>query len=266
MQFNTTGVGGFSRNLIAAAVIAVCGSAMAQTGPNRVYLEQIGSSNTITVEQVGSTNQVGGTAGNVVVDNTGVTTLTPSAPSTSNYATVTGSTNVIGINQTGSNNSAQYNMTGSNNNFTSNITGNNNQNRLVMGSANAAANFNTVTETVAGDNNLILQNVQASNVTSTVNMTGSTNQVTTDLLSSRGTSNIAITGNNNVITAEQTGVAGANGHVLVNTVAGDFNSIVTQQQGSIDTVVNLQTTGSFNTITVRSSDSTIVNPATAIQR
>lgn len=263
---STTGVGGFSRNLIAAAVIAICGTATAQTGPNKVYLEQIGSSNTITIEQIGATNQVGGTAGNVSVDNTGVTTLTPSAPSSANYATVTGSNNMIGISQTGSNNSAQYNITGSNNNYNSNIVGDNNQTRLIMGSGNAAANYNTVTETVAGSNNLIMQNIQASNVVSTTSISGSTNQVTKDLLSNRGTSNVTISGNNNVITAEQSGVAGANGHSLINTVTGDYNSITTQQQGAIDTTVSLQTTGSFNTITVRSSDSAIVNPKTAIQR
>jgi hypothetical protein len=266
MQLYTKGVGGFSRNLIAAAVIAICGTAAAQTGPNKVYLEQIGNSNTITVEQVGATNNVGGTAGNVSVDGTGVTTLTPSTPSTANYATVTGSNNTVSLNQTGSNNSAQYNITGSNNAYTSNITGDNNQTRLVMGSGNATANYNTVTETVAGNNNLIMQNVQASNVISTTSITGSTNQVTKDLQSNRGTSNVTIGGNNNVITAEQTGVAGANGHSLINTVSGDFNSITTQQQGGVDTTVNLQTTGSFNTITVRSSDAAIVNPKTAIQR
>lgn len=266
MQFYTKGVGGFSRNIIAATVIAICSAASAQTGPNKVYLEQIGSSNTITIEQIGTTNNVGGTAGNVSVDGTGVTTLAPSEPSVSNYATIVGANNAIGINQLGSNNSAQYNITGSNNNYISNVAGDNNQTRLIIGTGGTPANNNTVSENVIGSNNLILQNVQGSNVVSNVNISGSTNQVTTDLLSSRGSSNVAINGSNNVINAEQTGAAGANGHVLINTVTGDYNSITTQQQGGIDTTVNLQTTGSFNTITVRSSDSTIVNPNTAIQR
>ena len=30
------------------------------TGPNNVYLEQIGNSNTVTVEQIGGTNNIGG--------------------------------------------------------------------------------------------------------------------------------------------------------------------------------------------------------------
>ena len=238
----------------------------AATGPNKVYLEQIGSTNTITVQQIGGTNNVGGTAGNVVVDTSGVTTFTPDAPSSTNYATLTGSNNVIGLSQTGSNNSAQYSITGSNNNYNSIIAGNNNQTRLIMGNGNTTANYNTVTETVLGSNNLLLQNVQGSNIVSNIGIVGSTNQVTTDLLSSRGSANIQITGSTNVINAEQTGTAGSTGHVLVNNVIGDYNSITTQQQGSNDTTIDLKTTGSFNTITVRSSDTSIVNSRTAIAR
>ena len=89
-------------------------NAMAQsTGPNKVYLEQIGDSNTITIEQVGGTNNVGGISnqnGTPTVDNTGITTLTPSEPSTTNYATINGSSNQVGITQHGNNNSAQYNI------------------------------------------------------------------------------------------------------------------------------------------------------------
>ena len=47
---------------------------------------------------------------------------------------------------------------------------------------------------------------------------------------------------------------------------GGYNSITTQQQGTNDTTVNIQTTGSNNTITVRSSNSTIASPVSAIAR
>jgi hypothetical protein len=60
--------------------------------------------------------------------------------------------------------------------------------------------------------------------------------------------------------------AGANGHYLKQVVAGDFNSVTTQQQGSNDTTVDIRATGSHNTITVRTSSSTIASPATAIVR
>lgn len=253
-----------------AVVAFVSLNAVAQqntaTGPNKVYLEQIGDTNTIVVNQIGGTNNLGGTNGNVSVDGTGITTLTPDAPSVTNYATTTGANNTVTVNQTGSNNSAQYNIKGSNNNYSSTVTGDNNQTKLTMGTANVAASNNTVTETITGSNNLIIQNVTGSNVTSTIGISGGTNQVTTDLQSSRGNANIQILGSNNVINAEQTGAAGAAGHVLINTVTGDYNSIITQQQGTNDTTIDLQTTGSFNTITVRQSNSAIVNPKTAIAR
>jgi hypothetical protein len=48
--------------------------------------------------------------------------------------------------------------------------------------------------------------------------------------------------------------------------AGDYNSITTQQQGFNDTTVNIKTTGDHNTITVRTSSTSIVNPVSAIAR
>ena len=76
----------------------------------------------------------------------------------------------------------------------------------------------------------------------------------------------SVTGSYNVMNFQQTDAAGANGHVLVNTVSGDYNSITTQQQGTNDTTVNINTTGSHNTITVRTSSATIVSPGLAIAR
>ena len=120
------------RSLISVLALMFVGSAYAvdATGPNSVYVEQIGNTNTVTIEQVGGTNTVGGTAGSTAVDNTGLTTLTVTAPSTSNYATINGSSNTVGITQTGSSDSAQYNIKGSNNSYTSTVTGNSNQTKL----------------------------------------------------------------------------------------------------------------------------------------
>ena len=115
--------------LLVAALLFSTGimAQSASTGPNKVYLEQIGSSNTITIEQVGGTNNVGGTGGSVAVATTGISTLTVTAPSSTNYATINGSSNTVGITQTGSSDSAQYNIKGSNNSYTSTVTGNSNQ-------------------------------------------------------------------------------------------------------------------------------------------
>jgi hypothetical protein len=70
----------------------------------------------------------GSTPGMVVL-----TTLTPDAPSSTNYGTITGSTNTVNITQTGNANSSQYNIRGSNNSYTTNMLGNGNQTRLTVG-------------------------------------------------------------------------------------------------------------------------------------
>ena len=66
--------------------------------------------------------------------------------------------------------------------------------------------------------------------------------------------------------ADVVDAAGAGGHYLKQVIAGDFNSVSTQQQGSNDTTVDIRATGSHNTITVRSSSGIIANPITAIAR
>jgi hypothetical protein len=104
------------------------------------------------------------------------------------------------------------------------------------------------------------------NITSSTVLLGSSNQVTKELKSSNGTSDIDVTGNSNIFNIQQVDAAGANGHYLKQVVAGDFNSVTTQQQGSNDTTVDIRATGSHNTITVRTSSGTIASPATAIVR
>ena len=201
------------------------------------------------------------------VAGTGITTLTPDAPSSTNYGTITGSTNVVNITQTGNANSSQYNIRGNENSYTTNMLGNGNQTRLTIGNPNAAANNeNVITEQIIGDNNMIIQDLVGSNIITNTVLDGDNNQVTSSLLSSRGSVSNVVTGNANVFNIQQLDAAGANGHVLAMMTTGDYNSITTQQQGTNDTTVNIQTQGSNNTITVRTSSSTIVSPATAIAR
>jgi hypothetical protein len=253
--------------LVGLAVSPMAFAQTASTGPNKVYIEQIGNTNTLTIQQVGGTNTVGGvTNTSMTTSNTNITTLVPADPSSTNYATINGSSNTLAITQTGDSNSAQYNIRGSNNSYTSTITGNGNQTNLSMGDANVNALRSTVTETVTGDNNLIMQTVIGSDITSTTTIGGNTNQVTKELKSTNGISTLSITGNNNVIDAQQVDSAGANGHSLAQVVAGNFNSITTQQQGFNDTTINTRTTGDNNTITIRTSSATITNSKTAVAR
>lgn len=260
-----------SRKLLTVMLLgfATISGAQTATGPNKVYIEQVGSSNTITIEQVGGTNNVGGVATTVAtaVAGTGITTLMPDAPSASNYGTITGSTNIVNITQTGNANSSQYNIRGNNNSYTTNMLGNGNQTRLTIGDPNNALNVdNVITEQIIGNDNMIIQNLVGSEINTATSIYGNNNQVTSDLKSSRGSVSNTVTGNANVFNIQQIDAAGANGHVLAMMTTGDFNSITTQQQGNNDTTVNIQTQGNNNTITVRTSSTTIVSPATAIAR
>jgi hypothetical protein len=265
------GAGKLSRKLLTILTMAampLSGLALAAgaTGPNLVYIEQVGSTNNINIEQVGGSNNVGGNAGTFTVSSNGVTTLTPDAPSSTNYGTVVGSNNNVSLIQHGTDNSAQYNIKGSYNNYTSTVTGNSNQTALRMGNLNTNTTNSNVSELIAGNSNLIIQNVVGDRINSTVSLTGNNNQVVNELLSTNGSVTNTVQGNQNIFFSQQTDSAGAVGHQLVMNTVGDYNSISTQQQGTNDTTVNIATTGNHNTISVRTSSSSIVNPVTAVAR
>lgn len=272
MNESVKGVGKLSRKLLTILVLsgmASSGMAVAQSasGPNKVYIEQVGNTNTITIEQVGGTNNVGGVAGvSTVAALTNLLTLVPDAPSSSNYATISGNNNILGITQTGNNNSAQYNIKGNNNTYSSTVLGNDNQTQLKMGNANTNTTLSHVSETITGDANLVVQELVGMNINSTTAITGNTNQVRNSLLSTNGSVSNTIQGSFNVVDSQQIDSAGANGHQLVMNTIGSYNSITTQQQGFNDTTVNIATNGSNNTITVRTSSASIVDPKTAIAR
>ena len=121
------------KQILAMLLFALTGTVFAQsasTGPNKVYIEQIGSSNLITIEQVGGTNNVGGVTGSIAIDNNNITTWTPNSPSGLNYATITGNNNNVTLTQHGLIDWATYNIFGDNNTYTSYITGNSNKTKL----------------------------------------------------------------------------------------------------------------------------------------
>lgn len=260
------------KKIISLLLILVSQYAVA-TGSNFVYIEQIGTSNTntITLEQVGSSNKIGGTNTTSTTISTtapnipgNITSLIPEAPSSTNYATINGNSNIVGITQSGDNNSAQYNIKGNFNTYTSTITGDNNQSKLTLGDVNTNNLRNTILEAISGNGNLSIQNLLGNDIYSSSSISGDNNQLTQWLHSNNGYSSNTISGSSNVYFTEQTD---SGQHTLITAVTGDYNSITTQQQGANDTTINISiANGNNNTITVRSSSSSIVNPQTAIAR
>lgn len=236
---------------IAVCAVAFYGStALAQvttpTGANSVYIEQIGNSNNILIEQVGNANNIGGTAN--------------ATPSSSNYGTITGNTNTLTLRQTGDGNLSQYNIKGTDNIYSLVMTGSGNKTKLDAGDANTNNLRNLITETIIGDSNTVTQALVGNDITSTLAITGNTNIVNKEIKSSNASSTVTIMGGNNTLDIQQVDISGARGHLLTQTIAGDFNVITTQQQGIIDTTVNIATTGNANQIVVRTSSAAIVNP------
>ena len=237
------------------------------TGVNNVYIEQLGNGNTITIDQIGGANTVSGTSLSMPLlygaDNT-ITAFVPSAASSSNYATVTGNSNQVTIEHKGDSNWSQYNINGSNNLYHSSMTGNQNQTLLNVGLTTAVSS-NVIDETIKGDLNYVIQNLLKSSIHSTIDITGSNNQVTTNLNSTNGVVNTTVEGGFNTFTNEQDD--GGIGHQLTQVVVGNYNSIVTQQQGTNDSIIDISTTGDHNTITVHSTNSSsIVNATLAVSR
>jgi hypothetical protein len=240
----------------------------AAAGENKVYIEQAGNTNTITIDQIGGGNMVGGTTSTTIaVNGAGVTTITPASPSSSNYALITGNTNSLTLNHLGDTNWAQYVITGSNNIYSNKITGNSNISILTIGKVlpTPMANLrNNINEEIIGNTNYTIQSISNDDIISNLKITGDQNQVTTDLGSSFGKVNTVITGGNNILFNTQAGVA--TGHDLTQDILGSFNSISTQQLGVNDSIIDIKVNGDHNTITVHSSDSTIASPLIATPR
>ena len=247
--------------LLSSPVFAV------STGVNNVYIEQVGNANTIVIDQIGGGNNVGGTTLNVPLlyssSNT-ITQFVPAAASSTNYATITGNSNQVTLSHTGDTNWAQYNISGANNIYSSTIKGNQNQTLLNIG-LGTPVNANVVTETITGDLNYIIQSLTKGNIHSTIDITGSNNEVTTRLNSTNGVVDTTVVGGFNSVINEQDD--GGIGHQLTQNITGSYNSVVTQQQGTNDSMIDIHTIGDHNTITVRSTNaSSIVNSNTAVSR
>ena len=176
---------------------------------NEIYMEQVGSSSTITITQDGASNSIG-------------TALTPSY--------IGGGSNTVTIDQFGASNELQFTVNGASADLTISVTGNNNVSSVTCGTAMASScSGSAITQTIVGDGNTVTQTLGAgANHTSTLTVTGDTNTVThtstntgavnlsytvtgdtnTISLTTAGTTaktlNASTTGNNNTVTIVQT--------------------------------------------------------------
>jgi hypothetical protein len=171
---------------------------------NEVYIEQIGSSSTVTITQEGADNRIG-------------TSLDP--------AYIGSGSNTVVIDQIGSTNTLDMVVNGTGTDVTVNTTGSNNVQEIACGTTSSAGcSGSAITQTIAGDSNDVKQLLgDGANHTSNISITGDTNTVThTSTATGTTSADITVSGNTNTVGVTQSGML--NHSVVVNST-GDLNTI-----------------------------------------
>jgi hypothetical protein len=189
-----------------ALVMAILGFNYAVA--NDVYVEQVGSSSTVTITQEGTGNQAGNSTDSLFIGS---------------------GSNVVTIDQIGDNNILEMVVNGSSADVTVNTTGSGNQQTINCGTTSSAGcSGSTITQTVDGDDNTITQNLGAgANHTSNITATGSDNIIThTSTATGTTTMNMTVTGSTNTVDVTQSGMTTQN--VTINST-GNSNTITVNQ-------------------------------------
>jgi len=175
---------------------------------NDVYVEQVGSSSTVTITQEGTGNEAGNSTDALYIGS---------------------GSNVITIDQIGASNILQMVVNGASTDVTVNTVGSGNQQTINCGTISSAeCSGSTITQTVDGDDNTIAQNLgSGANHTSNITVTGSDNAITHTSTATGTTSmNATITGDLNTVGVTQSGMTTQN--VTINST-GNSNIITVNQ-------------------------------------
>jgi hypothetical protein len=171
---------------------------------NEVYIEQIGSSSTVTITQEGADNRIG---------------------TSQNPAYIGSGSNTVIIDQIGSTNTLDMVVNGTGTDVTVSTTGSNNIQEIACGTTSSAGcSGSAITQTIAGDSNDVKQLLgDGANHTSNISITGDTNTVThTSTATGTTSADITVSGNTNTVSVTQSGML--NNSVSV-TSTGDSNNI-----------------------------------------
>jgi hypothetical protein len=189
-------------------IMAVLG--LTNVHSNEVYIDQVGDSSTVTIIQDGTGNKVGDSA-------------TP--------AFIGGGSNIVNIQQIGGGNELAMVVNGAATEVIVDTTGGNNIQTISCGTTSTAScSGSTIKQVVAGDSNIITQNLgTGANHYSEINVTGSTNTITH--------------------TSTNTGASTVNV-----TAIGDTNTIGVTQSGITAKTVTVNSTGNSNIISINQSD------------
>ena len=206
MKPSKTGASGLPSKLL--TVIMAMGFTTA-VWANEIYVEQVGSSSTVTITQEGADNRIG---------------------TSQNPAYIGSGSNTVIIDQIGSTNTLDMIVNGTGTDVTVSTTGSNNVQEINCGTTTSAGcSGSTITQTINGDSNIITQNLGAgANHTSNITVTGDTNTVTHASTATGTTSaDITVSGNTNTVGVTQSGML--NQSVVVNSTGNSNNISIIQR-------------------------------------
>jgi hypothetical protein len=201
MKPSKTGASGLPSKLLTAIMAMGFTTAV---WANEVYVEQIGSSSTVTITQEGADNRIG---------------------TSQNPAYIGSGSNTVIIDQIGSTNALDMVVNGTSTDVTVSTTGSNNIQEIACGTTTSAScSGSIITQTITGDSNDVKQLLgTGANHTSNITITGDTNTVThTSTATGTTSADITVSGNTNTVGVTQSGML--NQSVVVNST-GDLNTI-----------------------------------------
>lgn len=239
------------RNLTKTIIIgtAIWVVPLTSVNGNDIYIQQVGDTLDLDIVQDGQNNSIGTSIQDAVLGSSG---------NASDNMT-------FSITQTGNLNAITAQILGSTYTGTWTFTGNNNEVDLLCSSA-AAANCASVTLNIAatGDNQDYTINIgeTADAGSSTINftVTDDDNIITTDVNGTSASITVVIDGSSSLETSDSTldiDVAGdgdLNGHTINFNATGRGHTVVFDQSGIYDNVIDLTTSGDNHQINITQSD------------
>lgn len=102
-----------------------------------------------------------------------------------------------------------------------------------------------------GNNNAFVFHGSGANIRNSMDFSGNNNTINIDALSPNASQTLLVTGNYNDFDVTQTGTGGTFGHSLYVNLTGSLNTVTTQQYGTSETVININSTGSNGTFNIK---------------
>lgn len=102
-----------------------------------------------------------------------------------------------------------------------------------------------------GNNNAFVFHGSGANIRNSMDFSGNNNTINIDALSPNASQTLLVTGNYNDFDITQTGTGGTFGHTLYVNLTGSLNTVTTQQYGTSETVINVNSVGSNGTFNIK---------------